>query len=299
MSILKVLVTGATGRQGGAVARRLYEKGHAVKALVRDPTTPAAKELDNLGISLARGQFDDPKSIEDACRGMDAVFAMTTPYEGGVDAELRQGRNLIDAAKAARVQHFVYTSVASANRKTGISFFDSKQKVEEHLRASGLPHTIIAPVFFMDNFTSPWLGMLRQLQVGELTLALPAGRALQMIAVYDIGAMAAHVIENRNQWLGQRVDIAGDELSGEEAARVLSEASMRPIRYVQVPLERIREASKDVAVMFEWFDRIGYSVNVPALSKRVPKVHWCTLLEWAGAQDWKSILRPADYRKAG
>ena len=119
----------------------------------------------------------------------------------------RQGTTITDAAKAAGVAHFIYSSVASANRATGIAHFDGKYAVEKHLQASGVPYTVVAPVFFMENLLQPWT--LPSLRQGKLAMALPATRSLQQITVADIGAFVAAVIERGDTVFGRRFDIAG------------------------------------------------------------------------------------------
>ena len=121
-----VLVTGATGNQGGAVARALLEEGHRVRALTRSLESPKAKKLKERGAELAQGEFDNPASLRQAAEGVDAVFAMGTPFGGGVDVEIKQAKSLLDAAKAAGVTHLVYSSVSDADRKTEIPHFDSQ-----------------------------------------------------------------------------------------------------------------------------------------------------------------------------
>src|SRR4051812_29113567 len=120
-----VLVTGATGQQGGALARHLRSQGYRVVAFTRRADSPAARALEALGAELAIGDFDDPASLEAAARRADTLFAMATPFEDGPEAEIRQGMNLVDAARRAGVRHFVYSSVAGADRLTGIPHFDS------------------------------------------------------------------------------------------------------------------------------------------------------------------------------
>src|SRR5258707_3897165 len=210
-----VLVTGATGKQGGVVVEALVTRGHQVRALTRNSASPAANRLRQLGVEIAVGDFTDHDSLVRAARGTDAVYAMSTPYEQGAENEIAQGIAVVDAAKAAGVAHFIYSSVASANRTTGIPDFDSKYAIERHLQASGVSYTIVAPVFFMENLFQPWtLSSLRQ---GKLAMALPAARSLQQITVADIGAFVAAVIERSDTIFGRRFDIAGDELTGEEA----------------------------------------------------------------------------------
>lgn len=173
---LTVLVTGATGQQGGAAAAALRARGHRVRALTRRPESPAAQALKIAGAQLVTGSFDDRSALEHALRGADAVFAVGTPIEAGVDGEAVQGMAMVDAAVASGSPHYVFSSVASADQATGIPHFESKFRVEEHLRRSGLPFTIIAPAYFMDNLLAPW--NLDALKSGVFAQALPDGRML-------------------------------------------------------------------------------------------------------------------------
>ncbi len=281
---LSVLVTGATGKQGGALARLLLKKGHRVRAFTRKPDSPAAQELKRLGAELATGNLEDRTAIERAAQGVDSIFAMSTPFESGVEVETSQGITVADAAKAAGVKHLVYTSVASANRNTRIPHFDSKYKVEQQIQALGIPHTILAPVFFMENLISPW--WLPGLQQGKLSMALPGSRTLQQIALDDIAGFAALVLERREPFLGKRVDIASDELTGNQVVDILSRITGRKIEYVEIPLAQVRAWSEDFAIMFEWFDRVGYKTNIASLQRDYPEVGWHTFEEWAKAQPW-------------
>ena len=170
----RVLVTGATGKQGGAVARLLLDHGHAVRALTRKPEAPAARALADKGAELVTGDLTDRAAMDSAVRGVDAVFAMGTPY-GGTETETKQGVTAADAAKAAGA-FLVYTSVANADKKTGIPHFDSKLAVEKHLRTIGAEATIIAPVYFMENL----LFGREQLKKGVYGVPVsPSGQALR------------------------------------------------------------------------------------------------------------------------
>jgi uncharacterized protein YbjT (DUF2867 family) len=203
------------------------------------------------------------------------------------DKETAQGITITDAAKAARVAHFVYRSVASANRGTGIQHFDGKYAVEKHIQASGMPYTIVAPVFFMENLFQP--SVLASLRQGKLAMALPVSRSLQQIAVADIGAFVATLIERGDTVFGRRFDIAGDELTGEEAAAILSKVTGREVHYEGFPPEVLRAQSEDMALMFEWFNSTGYAANIKSLRRNFPEVKWHTFEEWGRKQDW-SVL---------
>ena len=283
-----VLVSGATGQQGGALARVLLGKGHRVRAFVRKPDSPEAKELERLGAELAVGDFEKPSTVEDAARGMDAAFVVATPFQAGTEAETRHGIAAADAAKAAGVEHLIYSSVADADKDTGIPHFDSKREVEEHIEGLGIPYTIVAPVYFMDNVLAPWT--LPQLEEGRIPMALPSSRPLQQIALSDIVAFTALVLENREQFVGRRVDIASDELAGEEVAEVLTRVTGHEIGYVELPLEQVRQAmGEDGVRMFEWFDRVGYSADIEVLRREHPEVGWHTFDVWAKEQNWGAL----------
>jgi uncharacterized protein YbjT (DUF2867 family) len=285
---LSVLVSGATGQQGGALARVLLEKGHRVRAFVRRPDSPEAAELERLGAELAQGDFEEPSTIERAARSMDAVFVVATPFEAGMEAETRHGIAVADAAKTAGVGHLVYSSVANADKDTGIPHFDSKREVEEHVERLGVPYTIVAPVYFMENLLAPWT--LPELKEGRLPMALPSSRPLQQIALSDIAAFTALVLEKREEFEGRRVDIASDELAGEEVAEVLTRVTGPEIHYVELPLEQVRQAmGEDGARMFEWFDQVGYSADIAALRRDHPEVGWHTFEGWAKEQEWSAL----------
>ena len=278
---------GATGQQGGSVARQLLEKGHRVRAFTRNADSSAARQIESLGAELAEGDAEDRESVIRAAVGVDAVYAMTTFFESGLEAEVRQGRTIADAVKAAGVDHFLYASVANADRSTGIPHFDSKYEIEKHIKLLGIPHTIVAPVYFSENLLSPWT--LPGLVQGTLAVPLPPDRPLQQIPVQDISSFVALVLENPGRFLDKRIDIASDELTGKRAAEIVSSASGRQIEYVQQPIAEVYKMSPDAAKMSEWFDEVGYSSDIEGLRAAYPETGWHTFEEWAQAQDW-SIL---------
>jgi uncharacterized protein YbjT (DUF2867 family) len=283
-----ILVTGATGQQGGQVARHLLERGHRVRALVRDPQSPKVQDLRAKGVEAVAGSFDDPASIQRAARGINGMFLMGTPFQGGVDGETRQGIAAVDAAKAAAVPWLVYSSVASANQSTGIPHFESKFAVEEHLRRSGVPFAVSAPTSFMENFLSPL--QLPALRQGKLPSPLPPDRAVQSVALDDLGVFVTQLLENPSRFRGKRIDVASDSVSQAAAARVLSELSGRKIEYQRIPLDAIRAQNADYAKMFEWFERGGYSVDIDRLRKEYPEVGWHRFRDWAADRDWTRLL---------
>jgi len=281
---LNVLVTGATGKQGGHLVRELLARGHSVRAMTRNPESSAAAALAERGVTIVAGDFDDQGSLERAARGVDTVFAMSTPFEGGDKKETREGINIVRAAATVGVKHLVYTSVAGADRATGIPHFDSKFEVEKEIRRSGVPFTIVAPVFFMENFLAEW--MAPGIATGSIALALPATRRLQQIALSDIAQFTALVIERRESFLGKRIDIASDELTLATAAAAISEVSGRHIKYTALPIDTLRQLNEDQARMFEWFDRVGYDADVVGLRTLYPEVDWHRFSVWAREQRW-------------
>lgn len=260
-----ILVTGATGQQGGVVARYLLQQGKKIRALTRHPAK--AEALKKLGAEVAVGDLTDKESLKPALRGIKRVFLVTTPFEAGMEAEVRQGIDMVDAAKEAGVDHLVFSSVGSANKNTGIPHFETKWQVEQHLRKSGLPATILRPVFFMENFTAPW--MLPAIQQGKVVLPLAPDRKLQMIALDDIGAFGAAAFIRPKEFLGQEIDLAGDALTMPEALGMIAREIGKPIQYEPLPVEQAEKVfGHDFGVMFRWFNEVGYSVDIPALEQR-------------------------------
>jgi uncharacterized protein YbjT (DUF2867 family) len=284
MQKLTVVVTGSTGKQGGAVARGLLERGHKVRAITRDPNSKQARLLANAGASLVAASLEDTTAIMKTLEGASALFAMTTP-SGGTDAEIRQGVAAADAAKAAGV-HLVFTSVGSANRQTGIPHFDSKFEIEKHIAKTGVRATILAPVAFMENLYFA----KEQLEKGIYASALSPTRALAQVAVPDIGAVAVRVLEEPARFIGKRFDLAGDELTGNDAMNILSRAADRNFTYYQVPLDVVRQRmGEDAVKMYEWFDRVGFAVDRAALGREFPDVTFHDFESWTKTQDWSGL----------
>ena len=279
-----ILVTGATGHQGGAVARELLARGHRVRAMTRKPQSEPAKALADLGAEVVAGDFDDEASVAKALSGAWGVFAVQNTWEAGVENEEVQGKRFAKAARKAGVEHFVYTSVGSAHRKTGIPHFENKWRIEETVRGLGFPtHVVLRPVFFMENLLSPWFKP--GIDTGKLMIGIKPETPLQMIAVEDIGKYGLWAFENPQKLNGRGIDIAGDARTMPETARIISEAAGRPVEFVQAPIEEVRKASADYAEMLEWFDRVGYDADI-AGNARESGIRPTTLPEWAARANW-------------
>ena len=279
-----ILVTGARGKQGGAVARELLAHGHRVRAMTREPESAGARELTALGATVIYGDFDDPGSLKRPLEGVWGVFAVQNTWEAGVVREEEQGKRVAKIAREAGVQHFVYTSVASAHRKTGIPHFDNKWRIEERVRELGFPsHVILRPAFFMENFLSPWFKP--GIDQGKLRIGIKPDTALQMIAVEDIGKYGLLAFEKHQALNRREIDIAGDQPTMLETAAILSRVIGRTITFERVPIEEVRKFSEDYGVMLEWFDRVGYNVDIAANAKEFG-IRPTRFAEWAARQSW-------------
>lgn len=279
-----VLVIGATGQQGGAVARELLSRGYRVRAMTRKPEGEQARTLEALGASVVRGDLDDAASLESALRGAWGVFAVMNTWEAGVEKEEIQGKRLADLAKRSGVQQFVYSSVGSSHRNTGIPHFDNKWRIEEAIAKLNFPsYTILRPVFFMENFLSPWFKP--GIDQGKLRIAVKPETVLQMIAVEDIGRYGLWAFEHYKVLNGRSLDIAGDAKTMPETARIISQAAGKPVAFEPMPIEEVRRFSVDFAVMFEWFDRVGYIADIKGCALE-SGIRPTTLAEWAARARW-------------
>jgi uncharacterized protein YbjT (DUF2867 family) len=283
---LKVLVAGATGRQGGAVAHWLLAGGHQVVAQARNLAHPEGLRLMRRGARLAWSSFDDRDGLADAMHGCDALFLVTTAA-AGTEAETRQGILMVDVAREAGVAHVLLSSAPAAASPTGIPHFDSKHAIERHLAEHDVPHTVIAPAFFMENFLTP--PFLEQFRAGQLTLPYPAHRKLQQISVSDIGRFAVVVFEQPGEYLTKRIAIASDELTGIEMAATLARVVGRSIVYEEQPLAKAWATAAVQAATFEYLQRTEGPADVLDLRQRYD-IGWHTLDGWAKQQDWLALL---------
>jgi uncharacterized protein YbjT (DUF2867 family) len=258
-----ILITGVTGKQGGAVAKALKGTGFHLRGLTRRPDSELSAALARDGIKMVKGDLDDESSLRRALAGAWGVFGVQNAGEAGAEREEEQGKRLAALAREAGVDHYVYTSVGSAHKQTGVPHFDSKWRIEETVRGLGFPsHVILRPVFFMENLLAPF-----SLQGSTLSWALGRGTKLQMIAVDDIGWFGARAFTHSAGLNRREIDLAGDVRTMPQATEILTKALGRPIVFVQTPIEQVRQYSKEMAVMLEWFDRVGYSADIAGLER--------------------------------
>lgn len=203
--------------------------------------------------------------------GVTGVFSVATPFEAGLDAEVAQGTTLGDAAKAAGVGHYVYSSVGGADRDSKVPHFETKWAIENHLRELGLPLTIVRPVYFFENFG----GWSLQSEGDGYTMAMPLSpeRTLQTVASDDIGAFVAMAFADPGSWVGREFELAGDERTLPDYAAAISAARGVGVQYVQVPWEALRGQSEDLYRMYDFFEREGYAADIAALRTQYPELH--------------------------
>jgi len=269
-----VLVSGATGTQGGAVARELAQRGYRVRGLTRNVDSEAARALAAQGIEPVQGDFDDVGSLDRALAGAYGAFSVQQ-YRGiGVEAEIRQGKAFAAAAQRAGVRHFVYTSVAKAPLNTGVPQFDSKLEIEAYIRTLDLPYTIVRPASFMSYLDEAREQALRQ---GFLSGPLPPNQVRNYIAPRDIGRLVGEIFDAPEAWIGAVIDIAGDAFSYADAAALLSRHLGRPITYRQIPWDEYAlSASEMEQARDRWYIEHDVATDVAPLRERFP---WLTSAE--------------------
>lgn len=262
-----IAVTGATGQQGGVVARKLLAEGWQVRALTRDVNKPAALELKSLGAEIVAGDLDNRAEIDAAFKGAYGIFSVQNTWlpNVGFEGEIKQGKLVADAAKAAGVQHLMYSSVGAAHRGMGQIHFESKWIIEQYIQSLDIPHTILRPVAFMENHNWSRAYILSGTYSG---MGLRPEKGVQNIAVEDIAAFTAIVLGDAKKYLGKTLELAGDELTEAQTAEVFAKVIGRP---VTLPTSaESREPDEEMAAMFTFFNGEGYNADIPALRKIHP-----------------------------
>ncbi len=285
-----VLITGATGRQGGAVIRHMLPKGWKLRALTFKADSAAVQRLTDQGIEVVRGDLEDPASLERAARGVYGVYSVQDFWAVGAKREVQQGKNIADAAMKAGVEHFVYSSVGGVDRKSGIDHWESKWQVENYIRKLGLPATMIRPAAFMENYyiDQVEIGILK----GKLMDPIRADKPYQTIASNDIGAFIALAFERPKEFIGLEPEIAGSELTNPEAAQVFSRVLGKQVKFQRLPMPMVRFVlGKEFYQMFRWFNQAGFKADIPRLRRQYPEVHLQTLEEWLRNEGWHKRAR--------
>jgi uncharacterized protein YbjT (DUF2867 family) len=279
MGQLTVLFCGATGRLA-ALTPILLDRGHRVLAATREPGSARAQRLRERGAQIVRVDFDEVASLTAAAGQADTVVAAGTAHAAGPVNDLRHGRNVVDAARAAGVGQLIYLTVAGADRATGVPIMDGKHALERDLRDSGVPHTIISPVYFMENLWNPWNAPV--LATGRLPSPVSPFKPLQQIPIQDVLAFTAHVLESRDAMLGERIEIASDEITAQQSEEIISRLLGR-----RIPVADPAAASTNP--LFAWLERIGTHVDIAALHRHYPELRWHTFADWTKTQDWSPL----------
>ncbi|REH25748.1 MULTISPECIES: NmrA/HSCARG family protein [unclassified Streptomyces] len=279
-----IAVFGATGQQGGAVVDALLDHKARVRALIRDPQSGRAQALAARGVELAAIRADDPASPAAALATVEGFYFMTPEANSleEVEAEIRIGTTLVDAAVEAGVPHVVFNSVFGADRESGVPHHDSKHSIEEHLRQSGLRASMVRATAFMENFASV---MAPSLEHGEIVLRLPLPEdvPLKMISVRDIGRVAAALLLGIAEAPGGAVELVGDELTGPQIAAAFGARAGLPARYEALPLS-VLPNDLDRVMFREFAEAAEYPSDLSAVRAIEPAA--LDLAEWIRATGW-------------
>ena len=264
-----IAVTGATGQQGGAVARLLLKRGWSVRALTRDTQKSASQALAQEGAEVVPGDLDKPGELAAAFQGAYGVFSVQNYWlpNVGFDGEVRQGIAVADAAQASDVQHLVYSSVGAAHRGMGQKHFESKFELENHIKQVGVPYTILRPSAFMEN---AFWNREKILSGIYPSWGLPPEKILQTISVLDIAAFTNLSLTNRDEYLGETLELAGDALTETQMAQKFAEAIGRPVKVeaTKMPTDVVPDEEQEAS--FRFFSGKSYTADIDALRKLNP-----------------------------
>jgi uncharacterized protein YbjT (DUF2867 family) len=280
-----IAVTGATGQQGGAAARKLLAEGWKVRALTRDPAKPAAKELAKLGAEIVAGDMDRPAELAKALDGAYGVYSVQNYWipSVGFEGEIRQGDAVADAAQAAGVAHLVYSSVGAAHRGAGQKHFETKWLIEQHIHSLDIPFTILRPVAFYENFNWERANILNGTFTG---MGLRPEKERQLIAVQDIAAFAALALADPKTYLGRTLELAGDALTESQIAATFAKVIGRPVRLMNPTGGSGRRTEEEMKAMFTFFNGQAYDADIPALRKIYPGL--LTLEQYLRKNGWEN-----------
>ena len=281
-----ILVTGATGRQGGAVVEHLLKNNFTVKALSRTPGSISAQQLIAKEVTVVKGDMSDTQSLQNAMQGCDGVFSIQNYFECGLEKEIQYGKNMADAAKKSNIAHFVYNSVCNADSNTGVPHFESKNVIEQYIKSIGIPFTIIRPVKFMENYYIPQV--FKGILGGKLFDSIQGGKKHQLIAVDDIGKYVAAVFASPDKFMGKTVEIAGDELSNENIAATMAEVLGINVKFKRLPLFIVKLVmDREMYLMFKWFYEKGFTANMEETKRNFPDVSVTSLKAFLVRENWQ------------
>lgn len=246
-----VVVTGATGRQGRAVTRALLEARWPVRAMTRHPETTAARVLGAAGAEIVVADTEDPSSLDRAFAGAYGVYSVQNFMTSGLDGEVRQGRNVGDAAHRAGIRHLVHGSAGTGERGTGIGSFESKLAIEDHHAELGLPVTVLRPMAFMELMTDR--AFFPPAGVWHVWPKL-AGWDFRVpwLSCHDLGRVAERVFAQPERFIGQQLNLTTDERSLEECRQIYTRVRGRSPRSFPMPIRVFERFAPDTAALWRW-----------------------------------------------
>jgi uncharacterized protein YbjT (DUF2867 family) len=281
-----ILVAGATGRQGGAVIQHLLKNNFKVKALSRTPDSISARKLISEGITIVKGDMSDTASLVKAMEGCYGVYSIQNYFEYGGEKEILFGKNMVDAARKSNLPHFIFGSIAGVDTDTRLPHFETKYTIEKYIREIGLHATILRPVKFMENYYI--LQVYKGILGGKLFDAIKPGKRHQIIALDNIGAYVADAFANPEKYMNKTIEIAGEEMTNAQIAETMSEVFGHPVKYKNLPMFAARLVlDKEVYLMYKWFNKAGFNVDIESNRTNFPSVKLTTLKEWLVAENWQ------------
>ncbi len=277
-----VAVVGATGRQGSAVVRHLLARGWQVRALTRRPDRPVAARLSDAGAELVRVDAERTESLVPAFTGADGVFNVQNPMTSSHEAELRQGRNVADAAAQAGVGHVVYGAAGVGDEPTGVPSWDAKLVIVERFREHGVPLTVLRPTAFMELMTDR--GFYPPLAVWGLMPNLAGDhRPIGWLCVDDLGAIAAAAFGDPARWAGVTVGLASDVQSIEQCRETWRQVRGRRPRGIALPAWLFeRMAGKDLTTMWRWLHEHDLEFDTARTREILPSA--VSVRDWVARQ---------------
>ena len=283
-----ILVFGATGQQGGSVTTALLKAGWPVRALVRDIGSAKSVALRDAGVEVVQGTLADTAAIRNAMQGVHGVFSVQPSSPGGElsdEEEVRYGIGIADLANESGVEHLVYSSGAAvSDTPTGLGHFDSKARIEAHIRTLPIISTIVRPAAFMEMLVMPGFG----LDEGRFTFFPKPDQSMQFIAVDDIGKFVVPIFRDGARFGGETFEIASDSVTGRDLAALFTKAAGRPITYARFP-DAVLAANPFLAALTALMDRgpLAGHADLDALRDINPEMQ--SLATWLAGRGRKAF----------
>jgi uncharacterized protein YbjT (DUF2867 family) len=282
-----IVVTGATGLQGGAVSRHLLQDGWSVRALTRDPRSAAAQALAAQGAVVVQGDMEDVASLRSAFAGAAGVYSVQNPYLGGPEREVLQGKNVANVAQELGVPHLVYASAGTGQPDTGVPSWETKRQVEAHLQALGLPHTVLRPMAFMELMTHK--KFFPAASTWHLMPALMgATRPVGWVCTDDLGAMAAQAFADPDRFIGQALSLVSDVQTLDQCRALYRAVVGKNPRVLPLPgwvFGRFGFVGRDLTTMWQWLRTATFDLDPTLTRALLPQAHT--------VHDWLRTQRPA------